>query len=385
MRGHLTERRPGVWRIVISNGFDDSGKRRQIVRTVNGSKRSAERELTKMLREFDRGTLAEGRQPLRVYLESDWLPSVSGTSKRGRPLAPTTRARYADAVDHISRHIGAVRLDELRSTHVERLRDRLLAEGRLGPQTIADVLRVLAQALSRAEAKTLVGKNWADPRLVNRPVGASGDFVVIDATLAGTILEAVRGYDPWDVAAHLGLGLGLRREEVLGLRWSDVDESVGPDKSGVVRVRQTLTYAAGEYHFGPPKSQAGERDIQLPDFVERSLRRHRAAQGKRLLAIGMVSELVVDDGMGGPWMPASFSTGWRRFAKRNGFDRITFHTLRHGAATLLLAAGVSDAVAINIMGHADTKILGRYQDVVGELKRDAAARLDSVFGGGGGI
>jgi integrase len=364
MRGHLTERRPGVWRIVISNGFDDSGKRRQIVRTVNGSKRSAERELTKMLREFDRGTLAEGRQPLRVYLESDWLPSVSGTSKRGRPLAPTTRARYADAVDHISRHIGAVRLDELRSTHVERLRDRLLAEGRLGPQTIAVVLRVLAQALSRAEAKTLVGKNWADPRLVNRPVGASGDFVVIDATLAGTILEAVR---------------------VLGLRWSDVDESVGPDKSGVVRVRQTLTYAAGEYHFGPPKSQAGERDIQLPDFVERSLRRHRAAQGKRLLAIGMVSELVVDDGMGGPWMPASFSTGWRRFAKRNGFDRITFHTLRHGAATLLLAAGVSDAVAINIMGHADTKILGRYQDVVGELKRDAAARLDSVFGGGGGI
>jgi integrase len=81
-----------------------------------------------------------------------------------------------------------------------------------------------------------------------------------------------------------------------------------------------------------------------------------------------------------PWMPASFSTGWRRFAKAHGFGTVTFHTLRHGAATLMLASGVPDAVAISVMGHADTKILRRYQDVVSDLKRDAATRMDGLLG-----
>jgi integrase len=91
-------------------------------------------------------------------------------------------------------------------------------------------------------------------------------------------------------------------------------------------------------------------------------------------------DLVIDNGIGEPWLPASFSTGWRRFAKARGFEGVTFHGLRHGAATLLLAAGVPDAVALEVMGHADTRILRRYQEVVDELKQDAAARMDVLLG-----
>lgn len=373
MRGHLTERRPGVWRITVSDGFDDAGKRRRITRTVTGSRRDAERELTKSLRDRDEGRLADGRQPLATYLAEEWLPEVTAVSKRGRPLAPTTRQRYADAVGHVSRVIGRVRLMDLRTSHVVKLRDRLTAEGKLAPQTIADVLRVLSQALSRAEAKGYVGKNVASAQLVNRPVGERPSFDVIDAAKAARILEAVHGEVPWDVAINLALGLGLRREEVLALRWGDVDD--------VVHVRRTLTYAGGEIHFGPPKSAAGKRDLPIPDFVGRALRRHRAAQAERLLMIGLQPELVVDNGIGEPWLPASFSTSWRRFAAVQGFGGITFHGLRHGAATLLLAGGVSDAVAIKLMGHADTKILRRYREVVDELQRDAAMRMDHLLGG----
>jgi hypothetical protein len=67
-RGHLAERRPGVWRITVSDGFDDAGRHRRVTRTVTGTKTDAERELTKMLSERDGGTLADGRQPLSVYL-----------------------------------------------------------------------------------------------------------------------------------------------------------------------------------------------------------------------------------------------------------------------------------------------------------------------------
>lgn len=153
--------------------------------------------------------------------------------------------------------------------------------------------------------------------------------------------------------AHLALGLGLRREEVLGLPWTNVDD--------VVHVRRTLTATGDEYHFGPPKSADGRRDLPMPGFVARALHRHRVGQAERLLAIGVAPELVVDNGIGQPWQPASFSRAWRGFAKAHGFEGITLHGPRHGAATLLLAAGVPDAVAASVMGHADTRILRRYQ------------------------
>jgi integrase len=235
---------------------------------------------------------------------------------------------------------------------------------------------VLSQALARAETKGYVGKNPADARLVNRPAGDKPTFTVIDPALGHRILASVQGRDPWDVAAHLALGLGLRREEVLGLRWSDVTDTS-------VSITKTLTYASGELHVGSPKSDAGERALSLPSVVARALRRHRASQASRLLAIGIAPDLVVDNGIGEPWLPASFSTGWRRFAKANGFEGITFHGLRHGAATLMLAGGVPDAVTASIMGHADTKILRRYQEVVDELKQSAAIQMNALLDGRG--
>jgi hypothetical protein len=144
-RGSVTERRPGVWRLTVSAGFDDAGNRQRVTRTVKGAWRTAERELTTLLRDLDAGTLAHGRQPLERYLFEEWLPAVSAVSKRGRALAPTTRQRYRDACRHASEVIGKVRLDELRPAHVEKVRDRLLDSG-LAPQTVSDVLRVLSQS-----------------------------------------------------------------------------------------------------------------------------------------------------------------------------------------------------------------------------------------------
>ena len=146
-----------------------------------------------MLGEKDEGRLADGRQTLERFLVEEWLPGVSKVSKRGRPLAPTTHQRYADSVRHVSGIVGKVKLADLRPIHVERVRDKLLADG-FAPQTVSDILRVLAQALHRAEARELIGRNPADPALVQRPAGIPTSFAVIDADLGSRILAAVAGH-----------------------------------------------------------------------------------------------------------------------------------------------------------------------------------------------
>ena len=135
-----------------------------------------------------------------------------------------------------------------------------------------------------------------------------------------------------------------------------------------------------------PKTEAGKRTVPLPAFVADALRRHRAKQSKRRLRLGSAWQaewdLVVDRGDGGPWVPPTFSRAWTSFAKKAGFPVVGFHELRHGAATLMLAAGIPDAVAIKMMGHRDTRILRRYQKVVDRLKREAVERLDELLGPG---
>lgn len=192
-------------------------------------------------------------------MREEWLPAIANLSKRGRPLAPTTAARYADAVRRVDDVIGRVKLADLRPIHVERLRDQLLAEARLAPQTVGSVLRVLSQALGRAMACGLVARNVADASLVDRPIGRPSPFVVVTPQMAGAVLRAAHGRDPWDPTAALGLGAGLRREEMLALRWHDVDL-----ESGTAAIMRTLTYANGRSHFRDEAKSGGRQSHHQP-------------------------------------------------------------------------------------------------------------------------
>lgn len=326
------------------------------------------------------------------------MPTVSVVT-----VAPTTAARYRKAVEYICSIIGRVKLKDLQPGHVERVRDQLLKA--LAPQTVGDVLRVLSQALRKAQAKNLINVNWADGSVVDRPGGDTKALAVVTPELGQKILAAVAGEDPWDAAAHLGLACTLRRGEALALRWADIDFA-----DQTLFVNRSLTYAElpdddgdvsadtvahwlseRKLQFGSPKSKAGARAMDLPHTVAEALLRHKARQNERRLRLGGVwndLDLVVDRGDGLPWEPTQFSKRWRQFAESHGlYGRtrtgetavVTFHGLRHGAATLMLAGRLPDRVVIDVMGHADTRILRRYQDVIPELRREAAKVMDSLL------
>jgi integrase len=398
--GHKRELSPGLWELSAYSRTQD----RRVYKRFRGTAYQADRALSKLVQKAREGEIGQGRQTLATYLQQTWLPSVTKVSKRGRPLAPTTAARYRKAVEYICSAIGRVRLENLQAAHVERLRDKLLAT--LAPQTVGDVLRVLSQALRKAQGKGLIRVNWADGSVVDRPTADPRPLAVITPELGQRILQAARGEDPWDAAAHLGLGCTLRREEVLALRWADVDFG-----EAQLTVSRALTYAKypedeeppddpvsrwmweRRLHLGPPKSKAGVRTIDLPRTVAEALLQHKARQNERRLQLGTAwsdLDMVVDRGDGLPWEPSEFSKRWARFARTYGLRgktktgeiaTVTFHGLRHGAATLMLTGRLPDRVVMDVMGHADTRILRRYQDVVPELRREVAKAMDALLGG----
>src|SRR6266508_1792728 len=156
--GHKRELSPGLWELSAYSRTQD----RRVYKRFRGTVYQADRALSKLVQEVREGEIGQGRQTLAAYLQQAWLPSVTRVSKRGRPLAPTTAARYRKAVEYICAVTGRVRLENLQAAHVERLRDKLLAT--LAPQTVGDVLRVLSQALRKAHGKGLVTVSCFSPK-----------------------------------------------------------------------------------------------------------------------------------------------------------------------------------------------------------------------------
>jgi integrase len=187
----------------------------------------------------------------------------------------------------------------------------------------------------------------------------------------------------------VALGLGLRRGEVLGLKWEDIDLEA---RTLTVRRHVVRTKQAGRAIREGAKTRAGERTIVLPQLLVQALRRHQARQfedrllaGARWLGPSYVDRkptgYVFTSTVGTVMEPRRVNAYFSRACERAGLSEHTFHGLRHDFGSLLLAAGVPPRVVQEMLGHANPYItMGRYQHVPDELQRDAADRLDAVLG-----
>jgi len=369
-RGHLTQRSTGSWTLQASGGFDDAGKRVRITRTVRGSRRDAERELTKLLREVDTGTAtANGSTTLSRYLEETWLPHIDTR------VRPTTLRRYTSLVRvQISPRIGRVRLAKLRPVHIQSVIDGMLAEC-AAPASVLQAHRVLSSALSQAVRWQLLSVN---PCAAVRPPRADRRPLRVPTTdETRTIVRAAS--DTYEVPVLLCATTGMRRGEVLGLQWSAVDLDAGK-----LHVERTLQKVRGEVRFVTPKTDRSRRSISLPPSVVEQLRRHRKEQAERRLLAGPAwsdLDLVVDRGDGMHLDPHTLSHGDSRIAAVAGVPTARLHDLRHAFASTLLVAGVHPKVVSEALGHSSVAFtMDTYQHLLPTMGDQIASAIETALG-----
>src|SRR5207249_2106797 len=177
---------------------------------------------------------------------------------------------------------------------------------------------------------------------------------------------------------------GMRRGEILALKWEDIDF-----KKGKLAVKRTLSRGkGGTFIFGEPKTAHGRRSIALPRSVVESLHRHRIQQVEKRLELDELktayhdNDLVFANAIGEHIHPNSLDYRFKKLIAKAGVPKIRFHDLRHTSATLMLANNVHPKIVQERLGHADVSMtLNRYSHVTMDMQRGAADRLDDLVNG----
>jgi integrase len=357
------------WYVQVDVPAGPDGKRRR--RSVGGfrTKREAKAAEAEALRRIRDGVLVEpSRLTVGAYLTELWLPSMASQ------VRATTLGGYRHNVRaYIVPRLGDIPLQRLSTARVGAFYGELVASGGqkgrpLSPKTVRYVHTTLRRALRDAVADGLVVRNVAAQ--ARPPRARRVEMHTWTAAEVGAFLASVREdrlYAAWLLLATLG----LRRGELLGLRWPDVDLT-----SGRIAIRNTLVMVDGKPAMAEPKTAKGRRSLTLAPQVLEAVRVHRVHQAAERLSWGADytdSGLVVTTEDGRPMHPESLSSLFVRQAKRAGLSPIRLHDLRHSVASILLAKGVHPKVVSEQLGHATIALtLDTYSHVIPSLQQEAA-------------
>jgi integrase len=400
VRGYLRERdrrkvknRKGTsktWQLVVDDGVEiveGVKRRRQVVRSFFGTRREAEDELRDFIQSIQNGThVRDRKQTVAQYLDL-WLGH-----KRATVAFKTYLAYELHVRTYLKPALGSLRIANLRKEHVRKaLADwsqRTAYPGKksktpvqkISPRTVHHVFSTLRTAMHDAlddgAISVLPFAKRMSPKKGRAEISALDEtqIVALLSYLDGTLLGPV---------TRLAIYTGMRRGELLGLTWDAIDLD-----NRVLHVRQSLeVIGAGKdraVRFKAPKTEKSRRDVALTSGAIEVLRSQHAQQSKLRLHIsgpfGDERLVFPDPRTGEPWKPDTFSNEFLRAVKASGLPKVSFHGLRHSYASISLRAGTPLKVVSEMLGHTTTAITADlYTHVLGDLKAQAADRLDKIF------
>jgi integrase len=382
MKGHIA-RRGSTWTVYYDRPRDaQTGRRRKTSKGGFSTRKDAQRWLNKQLTDMDSGRFVEpSRTTLAEYLREQWLPGLDA-----RGLRPNTTTGYRQTIEKhvLANDVASVQLQRLSPEHLNRLYGALVHQ-KLSARTVRYVHMILRQSLRDAERWGRIVRNPADLAAPPAASAAARDAEQARHTWSAAELRqflasvrADRDFPLWLLLATTG----MRRGEVLGLRWRDVDF-----ERGRLSVSQTLTNVGGELVPSTPKTRKGTRSVALDEGTLDGLRAHRRRQASEQLAYGPnyeISEFVFRNPDGSPVSPNAVSNAFKHRVKAAKLPIIRLHDLRHTHATLALLAGVHPKVVSERLGHSTVGItLDIYSHAIPAMQEEAAERVASlVFGVG---
>ncbi len=377
--GSIYRMTDGRWRAAVSIGKDAEGKPLRKIFT-KPTRHEVQDELTKALRDVQLGLpIVTEKQTTGQFL-AHWLNEVIKHRVR-----PRTFQTYSYQVNyHMVPGIGEIQLGKLSPQHVREFLNSKIA-AKLHPRTVKHLLVVLRNALGVAVRDGQIPRNVA--ALVDPPRVPRSEVQAFTEEQARAFLAAVKG-DRLEAVFMTAVAVGMRQGEILGLKWSNVNL-----ENGTLTVRAALQRVNKKLVQVEPKSVRSSRPIPLPAVCVNALTRHKAKQDEERLWAGSKwkeSGYVFTTRVGTPMDARDLLRTYYRVTRpkaKNGeeapklaFPAIRFHDLRHSAATILLAQGVSPRYISELLGHSQVSFtMQTYAHVLPEVQKSVATKMDEIL------
>jgi integrase len=363
--GSIYQRKDGRW---VASIVLENHQRKDI---YGKTRKEVQEKLRVALNDKKQGTLGTGASvKLGAYL-IDWLDNVHKSTIR-----MTTYTQYHSIIKaHIIPALGHVTVQKLTVQMIQTFYTKKIESGATHSRVMG-IHAVLHKALDDAVRWNIISRNVSD--LVSLPAATTHEIQPLTVDQVHTLMEVVKGHH-FEALILVAVTTGMRRGELLALRWSDIDF-----ENGFIYIRRSVGRVPKMgFVENDPKTRMSKRKITLPDVVIKALKEHqlRQEQAKQLVSKRWQEHnIVFPNKFGGFHYTNRMLITFHALVAKAGLPRIRFHDLRHSAATILLIKGVHPKVVQELLGHSKISItMDIYSHVLPSMQKDAMDTMDQIF------
>ncbi len=369
--GNIRKRKDGRWEGRYTAGFDPATGKQVFKNVLGKTQNEVKEKLKKALEERQKLDFTRtGKYTVCQWME-EWFENVCKIKVR-----PSSHQTYRGYIDHhIAPYIGKIPIEKLSTMDLQKLCRKLMDKGRverieaekqpkgLSAKTVRNILQIISSAMDFAVAQKIITENPC--KAVELPKVEKQEMQTIPAEQLQAFLTEAKASGVYEMY-YIELSTGLRRGELLGLKWSDIDWN-----NAVITVRRQVARINGEITEAPLKTKNSYRRVSISPQAIEVLKQQKAKTN---------SEYVFPSPTGGPISPDSVNNMLKRVLARAGIPKVRFHDLRHTFATIALQNGVDIKTVSSILGHFSAGFtLDTYAHVTTAAQKEAAATIGNFL------